>query len=234
MANAVEKRRAVRMAPEDRMREIETAARTVFSRRGYAAASISEIAESAGIREGTIYKYYENKRELLLVVVQHWYEELIDGFMEALADVEGTRAKFRTIIRNHIKAIKASPDLSRLFFTEVRGADDYHDSVLFELNRKYVRVLTDVIEEGMKLGLLRSDISTTLIRDVIYGGLESHASGFLANRGELDVDQVTDQLSDLIWIGMAISQPKPDDLTTRIERLETAVSRIENNPKVED
>ncbi|USG62478.1 TetR/AcrR family transcriptional regulator [Sneathiella marina] len=234
MANAVEKRRAVRMAPEDRMREIEVAARSVFSRRGYAAASISEIAEKAGIREGTIYKYYENKRDLLLVVVQHWYEDLIAGFMESLADVEGTQAKFRTIIRNHIKAIKASPDLSRLFFTEVRGADDYHDSVLFELNRKYVRVLTDVIEEGMELGLLRADISTTLIRDVIFGGLESHASGFLANRSEFDVDKITKQLSELIWAGMALPPSESDDLSKRVERLEAAVSRMENSSRAED
>lgn len=231
MTDAVDKRLFIRMAPEDRMREIEAAAREVFSRRGYAAASISEIAKSAGIREGTIYKYYENKRDLLLTVVQHWYEELIAGYLEALADVEGTRAKLRTIIRNHLKAIKASPDLSRLFFTEVRGADDYRDSLLFELNRQYARVLTDVIEEGIKTGTVRADLSTTLVRDIVFGGLEAHASGFLANRSELDVDEITDQLSNLILVGIGQPDPTPDKLAATVDRLEAMIDRIDNSQR---
>ena len=205
MSAALDKRLFVRMAPQDRMREIEAAAREVFSQHGYDAASISEIAKRAGIREGTIYKYYENKRELLLTVVQHWYEDLIAGYLDALQDVEGTQAKLRIIIRRHLNAIEGSPDLCRLFVAEVRGAADYHDSRLFELNRQYTRVLMDVLDEGISRGELRPDISRPLVRDIIFGGIESHATAFLADRGGLDETEITDQLTRIVWSGVEAS-----------------------------
>jgi AcrR family transcriptional regulator len=55
-----------------RMREqqILDAALKVFSRKGFAEASTAEIAQEAGVAEGTIYNYYRSKRELLIAVVK--------------------------------------------------------------------------------------------------------------------------------------------------------------------
>jgi AcrR family transcriptional regulator len=56
--------------PALRRRNILDAARQVFARKGFAAATIPEIAALAGVASGTIYLYYPNKRELLVAVVQ--------------------------------------------------------------------------------------------------------------------------------------------------------------------
>jgi AcrR family transcriptional regulator len=55
-----------------RMREqqILNAALKVFSNKGFAEANITEIAQEAGVAEGTIYNYYRSKRELLIAVVK--------------------------------------------------------------------------------------------------------------------------------------------------------------------
>ena len=46
-----------------RQEQILKAAMEVFSRKGYAAATIPEIARLAGIAAGTIYLYYPSKRD---------------------------------------------------------------------------------------------------------------------------------------------------------------------------
>jgi AcrR family transcriptional regulator len=53
-----------------RQKQILSAAMEVFSRKGYAAATMPEIAESAGVAAGTIYIYYPGKRELFIAVIQ--------------------------------------------------------------------------------------------------------------------------------------------------------------------
>jgi AcrR family transcriptional regulator len=55
-----------------RMREqqILDAALKIFSRKGFAEATTTEIAQEAGVAEGTIYNYYRSKRELLIAVVK--------------------------------------------------------------------------------------------------------------------------------------------------------------------
>jgi AcrR family transcriptional regulator len=55
---------------EKRREEILTAALDVFTEKGYAAATIPEIARAAGVAAGTIYLYYPSKRELFVAVVK--------------------------------------------------------------------------------------------------------------------------------------------------------------------
>ena len=45
------------------------AAFVVFSRKGFAEATTHEIAREAGVAVGTIYKYFQNKRDLMVAVV---------------------------------------------------------------------------------------------------------------------------------------------------------------------
>jgi AcrR family transcriptional regulator len=55
---------------EKRREEILKAALDVFTEKGYAAATIPEIAQAAGVAAGTIYLYYPSKRELFVAVVK--------------------------------------------------------------------------------------------------------------------------------------------------------------------
>jgi AcrR family transcriptional regulator len=53
-----------------REQQILDAALKVFSDKGFAAATTTEIAREAGVAEGTIYNYFPSKRELLVAVVK--------------------------------------------------------------------------------------------------------------------------------------------------------------------
>ena len=63
-------RRRERLPRDERVAEIMRAARTVFCSKGYEAASTAEIAAQAGVVEGTLYRYFPTKRDLLIKVVE--------------------------------------------------------------------------------------------------------------------------------------------------------------------
>src|SRR4051812_3823656 len=69
-----------RLPRERRVADIMRAARMVFEEKGYDAALISDIAERAQVVEGTIYRYFENKRALLTKVVEHWYTGMLSDY----------------------------------------------------------------------------------------------------------------------------------------------------------
>jgi len=56
------RRIVVRLPRARREQDILDAAHAVFEERGYEAAAVSEIADRAGVVEGTVYKYFESKR----------------------------------------------------------------------------------------------------------------------------------------------------------------------------
>lgn len=53
----------------EKQRAILRAAAKLFAEKGYHASSTSEIAREAGVAEGTIFRHYKTKKELLLAVV---------------------------------------------------------------------------------------------------------------------------------------------------------------------
>lgn len=65
--------------------KILRAAYTVFSEKGYKAATIPEIASLAGYSVGNIYRHFENKKTLFIEVVRNYYftDEFISIFQDA-------------------------------------------------------------------------------------------------------------------------------------------------------
>src|SRR2546429_772270 len=60
------------------------AAADVFARRGFHAASLEEIAETAGFTRGAIYKNFENKEELFFAVIERRIGAQLTRFREVL------------------------------------------------------------------------------------------------------------------------------------------------------
>ncbi|HQN72805.1 MAG TPA: TetR/AcrR family transcriptional regulator, partial [bacterium] len=61
-----------------RKQQILLAASRVFSKKGYHATSISDICAKSGVARGTIYLYFENKRDI--------FETLIKDFSSAMLE----------------------------------------------------------------------------------------------------------------------------------------------------
>jgi AcrR family transcriptional regulator len=59
-------RRNKEQLTEQRRKQILDAALTVFSRKGYGESTIPDIAREAGVAVGTIYNYYQSKRDILV------------------------------------------------------------------------------------------------------------------------------------------------------------------------
>jgi AcrR family transcriptional regulator len=64
------KTRKKRITAERRL-QILKAAMEVFTRKGFEAATVPEIARLAGVAAGTIYLYYPSKRELFIAVIKN-------------------------------------------------------------------------------------------------------------------------------------------------------------------
>ncbi len=221
-------RRVVRLPRAQREQDILDAAHAVFLERGYESAAVSEIAERAGVVEGTVFKYFESKRTLLYRVMARWYEAMLADYAEQLAGHRGTRARLRFVIWRHLRSIEQNPALCRVFFREIRGADDYQGSTIHALNRRYTHVLIEILREGVAAGEVRRDVSFPLVRDMIYGGVEHHTWNYVAGLGALDADAVADSLTDLIMAGIAIAAPAAgtlDRLDGLVERLERIVEK---------
>lgn len=65
---------------QTRQRLLE-AARAVFARRGFAASSLDEVAEEAGLTKGAVYSNFANKEDLVLAVLDDAFDRRMDAVM---------------------------------------------------------------------------------------------------------------------------------------------------------
>jgi AcrR family transcriptional regulator len=226
-----------RLPRAQRVEDIEAAARAVFTRRGYAAASIAEIAAEAGVAEGTIYKFFASKQHLVVRVIELWYGQMMAEFDKSLAGITGARNKIRFIVWRHLSALTENPELARLCANEVRNAGDYYQSELHELNRRYTHVFVEACREGVANGELRPDTPIALVRDLVFGGVEHHIAPMLYGKGSVEADLrgAADALVDTVLGGIqtppaATSIATPEALLQRLDeasqRLEAAALRV--------
>ncbi len=213
------KRRANRLSPEERTAGILHAARAVFAERGFNDTVMSEIAERAGVVEGSIYRYFRNKRDLMFRMAENWFEEMIEGDENTLGAISGTRNRLRFIIHQHLRSIHDHPDLSRLVFQHLRPEADYRETKLFALNREYTERVIDAINAGILSGEVRQDVSAALVRDVVFGCIEHRTWAFLRDEGDFDVGSLSDEIVALVWHGLA-KQSVQDDIGGSLHRIE--------------
>lgn len=65
----------------DKQKKILVAAIETFSEKGYSATSTSEIAKKAGVAEGTIFRHYKTKKELLVSIVAPLMTKFVAPFV---------------------------------------------------------------------------------------------------------------------------------------------------------
>ena len=76
---------ARRALTEERSAQILDAAAKVFAAKGFERATISDVARSAGLAEGTIYNYFKNKNDLLVSLPHRIIEPTVESVSEQFA-----------------------------------------------------------------------------------------------------------------------------------------------------
>lgn len=222
---ATSRRQVFRLSRERRVADIMSAAREVFRERGYEDASMSDIAERANVVEGSIYRYFENKRDLLVKVIEAWYEEMLTDYERHLAAIKGTRNRLHFMVWRHLRTLHDEPALSNLMLRFLRTDPQYRQTSVYTLNKEYTRRTLDIVKEGIEIGELRDDVPLRLIRNMIYGCIEHQTWSYLRGEGDFNTDGAAEGIVDLVMTGLQRKQqPSEDDL---MRRLELAVHQLE-------
>ncbi|CAM4465992.1 TetR/AcrR family transcriptional regulator [Paenibacillus typhae] len=101
------------------------AAIEIFSDKGFSAASTSEIAQKAGVAEGTIFRYYKTKKDLLLSIVGPTMSRMIAPFVmrnfNGVLDMpfESYEAFLRAFIVNRLDFARKNFKIIRILVQEI-------------------------------------------------------------------------------------------------------------------
>lgn len=155
---------------------ILAAAKQVFTSKGYAKASLSDIARVAHVTRGAIYWHFENKGELLAALLENHLERLnlLPTLRAAVAeDQRDPLGKIHQWAMLHFQADAEDFIVSPLgdIFQQVMATDATHEAQerLIELIESEREMLTSAFRRAIALGQLSSKVDAELVASYVHG-----------------------------------------------------------------
>ncbi|MHC1727818.1 MAG: TetR/AcrR family transcriptional regulator [Syntrophobacteraceae bacterium] len=195
-----QRRGALGVRSEKRVREILSVARDVFAEKGFAKATTAEIALRLGTSEATVFTYFGSKRELCMEVLKVWYDEIIFELEREAPLIEGLRARLHFIVHKHLKhMIEEGTGICALVLSEGRNGDQEFMNLVTDIKRRYTGPVMAILSAAQESGEIRQDIPLRLMRDMVYGSLEHLLWTHIVTGQAPDVDLTASQLSEMLW-----------------------------------
>jgi AcrR family transcriptional regulator len=225
---------------EQRQAAILQAAVQLFTEEGFHASTTRKIAARAAVSEGTLFNYFGSKNELLLAILDDFYEDLEASAREGIGKIMDTRERLQFLAENHVRALVANNALMIRLIQVYLGVDlsyyvDYRKTHLHELNYRYTRVFDGVVREGIQRGYLDPELNLPALRDLFFGGLEYGMRTVLGRSEGRDFRGHVHAIVEPLWQSMqataAVQPTGAEALQSRLEktceRLERAARRLE-------
>jgi TetR/AcrR family fatty acid metabolism transcriptional regulator len=143
----------------------------IFSRKGFSQSTISEIAQIVGIAESTIYEHFENKEQILFTIPKVELELFLAN-LEELISPKGADNRLRKLVWHQLNFYQTNRDYTTILLLELRCNPRFYQSPAYALIQEYSSVLLNIVEEGKKEGVFRTEINKQLVRDMIFGTLD--------------------------------------------------------------
>ncbi len=109
------------------------AAMKVFTRKGFAAARMEEIAKEAGINRALLHYYHRDKQTMFNRIFESRFKEFFKGlFVIFESDNISLFEKIKRMVDHEINTLIKHPDLARFIITEIAQSPD----LLLEYGKK--------------------------------------------------------------------------------------------------
>ncbi len=154
----------------EKQKKIVAAAIESFAEKGFAATSTSEIAKKAGVAEGTIFRHYKTKKDLLMAIVAPTMAKLIAPFVikdfnKVLNhDFDHFEDFIKAIIENRIKFLKNNMPLFRIVIQEIPFQPELREQFKEHIAQKIIERLRQIVEHYQAKGQIIEMPPDTIIR----------------------------------------------------------------------
>lgn len=181
--------------------QVLKAAASLFKRQGYAATTLRQIADAAGIQAGSVYYHFESKDrilgEILDLGIDLVHQTVVDR-LAALPDDASGREKFAAALEGHLTGLlqhgaytSASIRIYGQLPVELRRPNR-------ERRRNYSALWDRLLAEAQACGEVRGGVDLHLARLIVLGTINWTVEWFDASQGELNdvVREMVNILSD--------------------------------------
>ena len=191
---------------EGKRDRILEAAIKVFAAEGFYNAKVSQIAQQAGVADGTIYLYFKSKDDLLINLFEDRMERVNANLREAIETESSAVARIKRIVKLHLELVEQNRDMAEVISVELRQSSKFIREYSNPKFAEFLRTIAGAVVEGQRAGELRSDVDPYIFARALFGALDEIAVAWLikhpGSKATIDLPRAAEHLGNLFIDGL--------------------------------
>ena len=186
----------------EKKQRIQEAAIHVLAKNGYHGTTVSQIARAAGVADGTLYLYFDNKDDLLLKIIDELTGQFIEEGKDILQEYKSPMDRLRKFAELHLENLGADEDLACIFQIELRHNLRFMKMFSETRMRTYFSILEGIIHEAQEAGEIREDVDARLTSKLLFGSLDELVTNWLLSERNYALVEMAGPMLDIIFNGV--------------------------------
>ncbi|MEO6042433.1 MAG: TetR/AcrR family transcriptional regulator [Tepidiformaceae bacterium] len=179
------------------------AAANVFSKKGYHAATMDDIAQEMGVSKGVLYYQFRSKEEVFTEILVTAISEAHRRLKATIGRLDGSTARLQEGIRELISfnLDEATPNHAAMRVVgNVSGISAPSRDIIRELQRAFQRVVIDLVREGSEVGEFDVEHPSVTAMNILTAA-DGVSNWFVAGRSA-SAEQVAAEVSEQLVRGI--------------------------------
>lgn len=152
---------------------VMAAAIAVISERGYAAATVQEVADRVGMLKGSLYYYFASKEDLLFRILEECHAEARQIAEDVAAlDLAPLEHLLEYVRRTSVWYLE-NTERANIYFSEGRQLSDEKRVQLLQLKDAFESRIIDLVSKAQAAGTASTAASASLTGAYLIGALNS-------------------------------------------------------------
>ncbi len=188
-------------SPEKYQRILD-AAIAVIAEKGFFNSRVAEIAERAGVADGTVYLYFKNKEQILMAAIDSAFTAFLERARRELVPSASPPEKLRRLARLHLETLGENRAVAVVFQTELRQSAKFLEQFSRHRLVEYFDLIRSIVREGQEAGTFRREFSDKIATNCFFGALDEMVTSWMLSDRDYPLGGAADAVVDVILRGM--------------------------------
>ncbi|WP_071189055.1 TetR/AcrR family transcriptional regulator [Trichormus sp. NMC-1] len=184
------------------------AAQKLFAAQGFDGTTTRDLAQAAGVAEGTLFRHFSNKKAILVEVATSGWVDILTDLLTELSEM-GSYKAVAQVMRRRMWNMQKNVDIMRVCFMEVQFHPDLRDRIQTEVIDKMTDVAEAFFQTAMDKGIYRQT-DAKLVAKVFLGmfAIAGFSDNTLLepNASPQEMQKMAEGLADIFLNGVLVKE----------------------------
>ncbi|QOV21465.1 TetR/AcrR family transcriptional regulator [Anabaenopsis elenkinii] len=180
------------------------AAQKLFASQGFDGTTTRDLAQAAGVAEGTLFRHFPNKKSILVEVATSGWVDILTDLLTELSEM-GSYKAIAQVMRRRMWNLHKNVDMMKVCFMEVQFHPDLRDHIQEEVIDKMTDVAEAFFQTAMDKGIYRQT-DVKLVAKVFLGMFAiagfSNNTVIAPDASPQEMQQMAEGLADIFLNGV--------------------------------